>query len=122
MNNFRLVTTTDYDKGFPGIYNHLSKTPHVPKTQFNNFINALDKNHNIYVLEVNNKIVACATFLIEQKLLRGISKVLHIEDVVVDESCRGKGVGKDIVKLLINIAENNGCYKINRVLQYSSIF
>jgi glucosamine-phosphate N-acetyltransferase len=112
MNNFRLLKKIDYNKGFPNIYNQLSKTPHVSRTQFNNFINTLNENHNIYVLEVNNKIVACATFLIEQKLLRGISKVLHIEDVVVDESCRGNGVGKDIIQFLTNIAKNNGCYKI----------
>lgn len=112
MNNFRLVAKEDYDKGLPDLYNQLSKTPHITKNQFNNFIDTLDKNHHIYVLELNNKIVACATFLIEQKLLRGISKVLHIEDVVVDESCRGKGVGKDIIQLLISLAEIQDCYKV----------
>lgn len=112
MSNFRLVSKSDYGKGYPELYNQLSPTPNVTKKQFDSFIDTLNKNHNTYVLEVNNRIVACATFIIEQKLLRGLAKVLHIEDVVVDESCRGTGVGKKIIELLKEVAVEEECYKV----------
>ena len=37
----------------------------------------------------------------------------HIEDIVTDKNFRLRGVGKAIVNYLINIAEQEKCYKIN---------
>ena len=41
-----------------------------------------------------------------------MSKTGHIEDVVVNENCRGTGYGKKIIKYLIDIAEKEKCYKV----------
>jgi GNAT superfamily N-acetyltransferase len=35
-----------------------------------------------------------------------------MEDVFVDESCRGKGVGEALVKRVIALAKKRGCYKL----------
>lgn len=78
-----------------------------------NFISNLDDRHQIFVICENNKIVATGTLLIEDKLIRNISKMAHIEDIVVDNNYRGKGLGKKIINFLVGCAETHGCYKVN---------
>ena len=39
-------------------------------------------------------------------------KVGHVEDVVVDAASRGRGLGLRIVRRLVEIARDAGCYKI----------
>ena len=58
----------------------------------------------------SKKIVGSITVLIEEKLIHNYSKVAHIEDVVVDESMRGFGLGKKLLE--IAESECDGCYKI----------
>ena len=58
-----------------------------------------------------NKIVASGTIFVEQKLIRNYGKVGHIEDIVVDESCRGYGLGKKMIEYLSNIGKDMECYK-----------
>jgi glucosamine-phosphate N-acetyltransferase len=111
MNNFRFVNNNDYDKGLIELYNQLSISPAISKDIFTEFVLGLHASHNIVVLEEDGKIIACTTLLIEYKLLRGLSRVLHIEDVVVDNNNRGRGLGKSILQYVINYAKENGCYK-----------
>ena len=110
--SFRLIREDDYDKDIFSLYNQLSPSPMVTRQYFNNFINSLNTDHNIYVSEEDNKIVACATFIIESKLIRGGSRIMHIEDVVVDASFRGNGLGYKIVKFLAEKAKDMECYKV----------
>lgn len=51
--------------------------------------------YQIFVVEETEakKIVATATLLLEKKFIRGCGLAGHIEDVVVDESVRGKKLG-----------------------------
>ena len=79
---------------------------------FCNFIDKLNKNHHIIVIIHNNKIVASGTLLIEDKIIHGMSKVGHIEDIVVDSNSRGLGLGKKIISYLTNLAKKNDCYKV----------
>ena len=85
---------------------------YVSQQDYNNFINSLNENNMVYVIEINNIIVACGTLLIEPKLIHGCSKVGHIEDIVVDNNYRKQGYGLQIIQHLIKIAKNNDCYKI----------
>ena len=77
------------------------------------FINGLNENHCIYVIECEstNRIVASGTLLIENKLIRNYGKVGHIEDIVVDKSWRGYGLGKYMIDHLGKESKNKGCYK-----------
>ena len=36
----------------------------------------------------------------------------HIEDIVVDSEVRGKMIGVSLIKELIKVAKNKGCYRI----------
>jgi glucosamine-phosphate N-acetyltransferase len=57
-------------------------------------------------------IIASGTIIIEPKIIRGGRNVGHIEDIVVKEDYRGKGICKYILDMLKNIAKENDCYKI----------
>lgn len=58
------------------------------------------------------KVVGTASLILEQKFIRNLAKVGHIEDVVVDSTARGKGVGKRLIELLTQFAKSEGCYKV----------
>ena len=69
---------------------------------------------NRYVVEdtaAGGKIVACGTLLLELKFIHNGGWCGHIEDVVVDASDRGRGLGKLIVTKLKDAAAEFGCYK-----------
>jgi glucosamine-phosphate N-acetyltransferase len=60
----------------------------------------------------NIEIIASGTIIIEPKIIRGGKSVGHIEDIVVAEHMRGKGVSQQILDFLKLIARANNCYKI----------
>ena len=68
-------------------------------------------NHIIAVAEVEGKIVGATTLLIEPKFIHDGGLVGHIEDVVVDKKYQGQRIGEKIMKYLLEIAKNQGCYK-----------
>lgn len=57
-------------------------------------------------------IVASGTIIIEPKIIRGGKSVGHIEDIVTRSNYRGKGLGQDILELLIQEGREKNCYKI----------
>lgn len=67
---------------------------------------------NIYVAIMNDKIIGCATILIEDKIIHDGSKVGHIEDVVVHHNYRKSGIGKLLIDNCVKIAKQRGCYKV----------
>ena len=67
-------------------------------------------NHGI-VVEVDDKIVGFGCLVVEYKI-RGYTSG-HIEDVVIDEEWRGKGVGEKLVKALCDKAEEHNCYRVS---------
>jgi glucosamine-phosphate N-acetyltransferase len=86
----------------------------VEKKAYNNFINnILNENHQIVVVEYQGKLIGSGTLLIEHKLTYGGCKMGHIENILVDETMRGKKIGSMIVNYLNNIAIHNKCYRID---------
>ena len=71
-----------------------------------------NNNYNIYISEINNKIIGMATILIEQKIIHSGGKVGHIEDVVVDKNYRGQNVGQKLIERCVVKGKNEKCYKI----------
>ena len=112
--NFRDLESNDYYKNYLYLLEQLTEVnvEQITFEKFFNFVNNLNCNHRIIVLEEDNKIVASGSLLIENKIIHGISKVGHIEDIVVDKNVRGKGLGKNIINYLNEIGKLNNCYKI----------
>ena len=111
---FRKLQKNDYNKKYLDLLSQLTEVnkEKISFVDFCNFIDKLNENHHIIVIIHNNKIVASGTLLIEDKIIHGMSKVGHIEDIVVDSNSRGLGLGKKIISYLTNLAKENNCYKV----------
>jgi GNAT superfamily N-acetyltransferase len=66
---------------------------------------------HIFVLEFDGKIVATTYLNVVPNLTRAASPYAVIENVVVEESLRGRGVGKQIMADTLQAAWQAGCYK-----------
>ena len=111
---FRNLQKNDFNLGYLDLLSQLTEVNknNISFEKFSNFINKLDENHKIIIIINNNKIIATGTLLIENKIIHSISKVGHIEDIVVDSNSKGLGIGKQIVNYLTNLAKENNCYKV----------
>ena len=56
--------------------------------------------------------MSSGNIIVEPKIIRGGKKVGHIEDIVVAEHMRGKGISQKILEMLKTIARDNNCYKV----------
>ena len=112
--NIREIEKGDYDKGHLELYKQLThiNPENISRSMYNNFVEKLNESHMIFVLVHNDSIVGSGTIIIEDKLIRDISRVGHIEDIVVDGNCRGSGYGKKIIEYLIEYSKKMGCYKV----------
>ena len=71
-----------------------------------------DFSLEVFVMEKDRIIIASGTLIIEKKLIHGGSKLGHIEDIVVDKTTRGMGLGKKLISFLIDYAKKKNCYKV----------
>lgn len=112
MYDIRNLQIDDYDKSYVNLLNQLSKIDNMNKITFANLYPNLPKN--IIVIENldTNLIVASGTLLLEQKIIHNGSKIGHIEDIVIDVHHRGYGLGKLLMKRLLNVAKKENCYKV----------
>ena len=68
-----------------------------------------DNVHSL-VAVMNNQIVGYGSIVIETKIRGG--KHGHVEDIVSHPLFQKKGIGSAIVNALLNVAKENGCYKV----------
>ena len=110
----RKIKEEDFEKGFLETLSNLSPVGLTSKKAREIYKKYIRNNsvYNIFVAELENKVVGAITLLIEQKFIHSGGKVGHIEDVVVREKYQGKGIGKALVKKVITEAKRQNCYKI----------
>lgn len=104
----------DYHKNYLELLKQLTSIDpkEISSNKFTKFINKLDDNHQIVVIEDNNKIIGTVTILIENKLIHNMGKVGHIEDVIVDNAFRGMGLGKILINKALDVGKIKECYKM----------
>ena len=66
---------------------------------------------HVFVLDHEGAIVATTYLNIVPNLTRSASPYAIVENVVVEESLRGQGLGKEIMAGTLQAAWNAGCYK-----------
>eukprot|EP01137_Pigoraptor_chileana_P025915 Opistho-2@96136 len=103
--------------GFLDLLSQLTKVGDVSEERFTAQFEAMIAAKDTYYVVVIedpalNRLVACATLVVELKFIHGASKRGHIEDVVVDEQQRGRQLGKIIIEALKCVGEATGCYKV----------
>jgi len=112
----RPLCSDDYDKGFLTLLKQLTVVGDFTKELFLKRFHAMRSCPGTYFIIVVEdteleKIVACGTLVVEQKFIHEIAVRGRLEDIVVDDSCRGRKIGKLIVETLMLLGERLGCYK-----------
>ena len=111
----RELDILDFHKGYLDLLNQLKPTmTNYDFVKFKDIFMEIyeNKNHKIFVVECNKKIIASATVMIETKFIYNGLKLAHIEDVIVDINHRKKGYGNALIKHCISYAKQQGCCKI----------
>ena len=106
--SFRLLTDSDYKQYF-NLINEFRQTTFT-KEMFINILYLISKNSEIWVYEKDGELLATGTIIYEHKFIFNTCIYAHIEDVCVKASYRRQGLGKLLVKHLIDKARH--CYKI----------
>ena len=107
---FRNIEKKDLDQVFV-LLNQLKKIDidNIDKEKaWSDFINNTGSNSVVGLY--NDKIVAYGSVVVENKVRGEVAG--HIEDIVVDSEVRGKMIGVSLIKELIKVAKNKGCYRI----------
>ena len=109
----RELEEKDLWNGFLTSLDSLRQASDIDKDKALEIFNKINLNpdHIIGVAELEGKIVGSTTLLIELKFIHNGGLVGHIEDVVVDKNFQGMKIGEKIMKYLLKIAEDRGCYK-----------
>ena len=112
---FRFIEENDYYKEYFELLTQLTVSPTPRFDDWQKILVKLKYNNTyLIVIEYLPKkiIVGSITCLIENKFIRNLGKVCHIEDVVVHSDYRNKRFGSKLGKLAIKFSELIGCYKI----------
>jgi len=111
---FRAAASTDFD-AIMMLYRQLHpRDPIVAdgsdRTAFDTILS--QEWLQIYVLERDTKIIATTYLNIVPNLTRSASPYAVIENVVVEETLRGRGHGREIMDRTLERAWAAGCYKV----------
>ena len=116
---FRNIEKKDLDQVFV-LLNQLKKMD-VSKIDnekaWNDFITNSSSNSIVGIY--NDKVVAYGSVVVENKVRGEVAG--HIEDIVVDTEVRGKMIGVSLIKELVKVAKNKGCYRITLFCKESLI-
>jgi glucosamine-phosphate N-acetyltransferase len=109
----------DFDRGFLKILAQLTVVgDDVKREKFESRFRMMKSCPNSYYIVVVEdlklkKIVGSITLVNEQKFIRHASSRGRIEDVVVDDTYRGKRLGKLITDFMVLLSKHIGCYKLS---------
>lgn len=113
----RPLQSGDFHRGFLQILSQLTSVGNVSLAQFLNRFAQMRASGDYYVTVIvdtrYDKIIGSATLVLEHKFIHGCSVRGRLEDVVVDDTYRGKQLGKLIVVTVSLLAERLGCYKMS---------
>ena len=100
------------------LLSELTSTEQIENSLFLENINKINDIGKIiigYIGDPENhifKIIASGTIIIEPKIIWSGRNVGHIEDIIVKNTYRGKGISQVILNMLKNYAVTNNCYKV----------
>lgn len=114
---FRTMENKDLTKEYFGLLSQLTDSPLPENEQEASKVLEEMQNSGIIIVVIeaieNNAIIGTGSLVLERKLIHGLCYQGHIEDIVVLEPFRGKGLGKKLIQTLCEIGRQKaGCYKV----------
>lgn len=110
----REIVNEDFE-GLMTLYMQLHDNPMPEKTpdimdKWNRILS--DKDHHIIVAEEDGKIISSCVCVIIPNLTHGQRPYAFVENVITDESYRGKGYATKCLERAKEIALSENCYKM----------
>jgi glucosamine-phosphate N-acetyltransferase len=103
---------SDFHKNYLQLLSQLTEVGNITYEDFSNILSKIQSDIWVFEDTQSNKIVASASIFLEQKIIHNGGIVAHLEDVVVDETYRGKQLGKKLIGNIVEKARESGAYKI----------
>ena len=112
--NFRFLERGDFDRGFLQLLDQLAPVRDFSKEFFERIFDEIstDQEKKVFVGLIDDKLICTGTLLVERKFFFGGKFFCHVEDVVVDEKMRGKGIGKALMNHLVEYAKSVDCARL----------
>lgn len=115
----RPLASSDYSRGHIHVLSSLTSVTDPGEAAWKARYAELAQSHAsaskyfvvVIVSKTTDQLVATGTVFLEPKFLRNLASAAHIEDISVDKSMQGKGVGKVLIQALTTVSENAGAYK-----------
>lgn len=109
----RELKKDDIWNGFLKSLDSLKLASDIEKNKAEEVFDKINSNPDyiIAVAEIEGKVVGSTTLLIESKFIHQGGLVGHIEDVSVDKDFQGQKIGEKIMKYLLKVSKDRGCYK-----------
>jgi glucosamine-phosphate N-acetyltransferase len=99
-------------KSYLNLLSKLTVIEELTTKKFLEQIDNINKMGMIYIAYIGLEIIGTGTIIIEPKIIRNAMSVGHIEDIVVDEKWRNRGISSQLLNLLKAYGFNKNCYKI----------
>ena len=110
--NIRAAEYDDFENIFPLLEQLWSDLKLDFKTLFDVYKKGIDsESQRLIVGTVNNKIIGFCSLTIKNNLWQA-GNLGHVDELVIDKSCRGKGYGKTMIDSITNIATDLKCKRI----------
>jgi glucosamine-phosphate N-acetyltransferase len=113
----RPLQIEDYDKGYLQILTQLTAVGNVSRPDFERQYRNMQKSGGYYITVIedtrNKRIIGAATLVTEFKFIHNCALRARLEDVVVNNTYRGKQLGKLIVLTVSLLSKKLGCYKMS---------
>lgn len=114
----RPLRRDDYERGYMQLLSQLTEVGQVSRELFEKRFDSMKACPGTYYIcvveDVNkSKVIASLTLVYEQKFIREASARGRVEDMVVDEQCRGKKLSKLLLDVICQMCQLVGCYKVS---------
>lgn len=105
------MNITDYRTNFLRLFRQLNGTEiRMTEGEFvARWLSMKEQGGYTYVCEGDGGIIATGKLLVEFKFY---DRLGHVEDIIVDEGYRGRGLGKMMIRHLVMRAFEQRCYKV----------
>lgn len=115
----RPLASTDYSRGHLDVLRSLTSADDCGAGAWEERFRELSRSNQsaskyfivVVVAKDTDRLVATGTVFLEPKFLRKLATAGHIEDIAVDSSMQGKGIGKVLIAALTSLSEQSGAYK-----------
>jgi GNAT superfamily N-acetyltransferase len=120
MYKIRIITRYEHtwinSKMFHSLFSQLTQSTLLSKDQFQKWFSEIQENPCFTLFgvfqEKSPKLIGVGTLWIQPKYYRNNGNSGYIEDIVIDKNYQKKGLGKTLVKHIIDYAKERKCYKI----------